>query len=86
MKSLLASLVVAGVCLAGSTASAAVFVDAGPVNVAVGRPVARVYPLYRPVAVRPVCRPVVVRPVVRTPVVVTPVHYHWYHRWHWHHW
>jgi hypothetical protein len=84
MKSLLASLVVAGACLAGSTASAAVYVDAGPARVTVCRPAVRVCPVYRTIAVRPVA----VRPVVRTPVVVTPVHYHWYHRyaWHWHHW
>ena len=50
VKSLLISRVLSGAFLAGSTASAAVFVHAGPVHVAVGHPVGHVHPVYRPAA------------------------------------
>ena len=63
MKSLLISLVVSGAFLACSTASAAVFVHAGPVHVAVGRPIGHVRPVYRPVAVRPILSAPAIAPV-----------------------
>ena len=78
MKSFLISLVVSGAFLACSTASAAVFVHAGPVNVAVGRPVGRVY---RPAAVRPIVpAPVVVaRPAAILPApAITPARVYWH--------
>jgi hypothetical protein len=70
MKYVLASLVVAGACLVGSTASAGVVVHAGPAHVVVGRAWAPAYPFYRVPAVRTVYRPAVVRPVWAAPVVV----------------
>jgi hypothetical protein len=57
MKTALFTLALLGALLAGSTASAAVFVHAGPVTVAVGRP------YYRPIA-RPVVRPVLAAPAI----------------------
>ena len=54
MKTVLTSLAVVLALTVGSTASAAVFVHAGPVTVAVGGG----HRHYRPVAVRPVPRPV----------------------------
>jgi 16S rRNA A1518/A1519 N6-dimethyltransferase RsmA/KsgA/DIM1 with predicted DNA glycosylase/AP lyase activity len=66
MKSLLCSLAVALVIGLGSSASAAVFMHAGPVNVAVGGRPAHHHVHHRPVAVRPV--PVApVAPVVMAP-------------------
>jgi hypothetical protein len=69
MKYVLASLIVAGACLVGSTASAGVVVNAGPVHVAVCHPWVHAHPVYRAAVVRPVYRPVV-RSVWAAPVVV----------------
>jgi hypothetical protein len=81
MKSLLISLVVSGAFLAGSTASAAVFVHAGPVNVAVGRPIGHVHPVYHPVAVRPVVAAPAVAPqsaaILPVPAI-TPARVYWH--------
>jgi hypothetical protein len=57
MKTCLFTLTLFGALLAGSTASAGVFVHAGPVRVAVGRP------YYRPLA-RPSVRPALAAPVI----------------------
>ena len=81
MKSFLISLVVSGAFLACSTASAAVFVYAGPVNVAVGRPVGYARPVYRPAVVRPIIpAPVVVsRPAAVLPLpAITPARVYWH--------
>jgi hypothetical protein len=93
MKTLLVFLAVAGLCLIGSTASAAVFVHAGPVNVAVGHPLAHVHPIYRTVVARPIYRPALVCPywaapvvvpaptvVVPPPAIVTPARVYWHRR------
>jgi hypothetical protein len=81
VKSLLISLVLSGAFLAGSTASAAVFVHAGPVHVAVGRPVGHVHPVYRPVAVRPIVAAPVIAPrpaAVLPPPAITPARVYWH--------
>ena len=68
MKTALFTLALLGALLAGSTASAAVVVHAGPVHVAVGRPYAR--PLARPVA----------RSVLPAPMIAPVAPAAWPHR------
>lgn len=72
MKKMLISLAALAALFVGSDAWARVVVHAGPVRVAVGRPVVRAAYVRRPLYVVP--RPVVVpvpRPVVTSPAVVT---------------
>lgn len=71
MKSLLMSLVVSSACLVAANASAGVFVHAGPVHVAVGRPIGHVYAVHRPVVVRPIV-PARVSVSVSPYTVITP--------------
>lgn len=68
MKTFLTTLALACALTTGSTASAAVFVHAGPVRVAVGRPIVRHPAAY----VRPVVRPVVAAPAIVPAAALTP--------------
>lgn len=73
MKTLFASLAVVLALAVASTASAGVFVHAGPVSVGVGG--YRHYYHPRPVVARPVvARPVMARPVVAPVVVPAPAY------------